>query len=66
MRIAVFDYKVVPTNPIGSCHLRMLQGLCREHEFTVFAVEFENSCPERIGKLGGCFCYGVYLKGVVK
>jgi glycosyltransferase involved in cell wall biosynthesis len=48
MRIAVFDYKVVPTNPIGSCHLRMLQGLCREHEFTVFAVEFENPCPERI------------------
>ncbi len=48
MRIAVFDYKVVPTNPIGSCHLHMLQGLCREHEFTVFAVEFENPCPERI------------------
>jgi len=48
MHIAVFDYKVVPTNPIGSCHLRMLQGLCREHEFTVFAVEFENPCPERI------------------
>ncbi|BCP97562.1 hypothetical protein TthHB5008_06630 [Thermus thermophilus] len=48
MRIAVFDYKVVPTNPIGSCHLRMLQGLCQEHEFTVFAVEFENPCPERI------------------
>ncbi len=48
MRIAVFDYKVVPTNPAGSCHLHMLQGLCREHEFTVFAVEFENPCPERI------------------
>jgi len=44
----------------------MLQGLCREHEFTVFAVEFENPYPERIGKLGGCFCYGVYLKGFVK
>jgi glycosyltransferase involved in cell wall biosynthesis len=26
----------------------MLQGLCREHEFTVFAVEFDNPCPERI------------------
>jgi glycosyltransferase involved in cell wall biosynthesis len=48
MRIAVFNYKVVPTNPAGSCHLHMLQGLCREHEFTVFAVEFENPCPERI------------------
>jgi glycosyltransferase involved in cell wall biosynthesis len=48
MRIAVFDYKVVPTSPAGSCHLHMLQGLCWEHEFTVFAVEFENPCPERI------------------
>lgn len=48
MRIAVFDYKVAPTNPIGSCHLRMLKGLCSEHEFTVFAAEFENPCPDRI------------------
>ncbi|MBE3550733.1 MAG: glycosyltransferase family 4 protein [Brockia lithotrophica] len=48
MRIAIFDYKVVTTNPIGSCHRRMLAGLCEEHEFTVFAVEFENPCPERI------------------
>lgn len=48
MRIAIFDYKVIPTNPSGSCHLRMIQGLCQEHEFTVFAVEFENPCPEQI------------------
>lgn len=48
MRIAIFDYKVIPTNPIGSCHLRMIQGLCREHDFTVFAVEFENPCPDRV------------------
>jgi len=48
MQIAVFDYKIVPTNPTGSCHLRVLEGLCQEHEFTVFAVEFENPCPERI------------------
>jgi glycosyltransferase involved in cell wall biosynthesis len=47
-QIAVFDYKIIPTNPIGGCHLRMMQGLCHEHEFTVFAVEFENPCPERI------------------
>ncbi|WP_198665505.1 glycosyltransferase family 4 protein [Thermus sediminis] len=26
----------------------MLQELCYEHEFTVFAVEFDNPCPERI------------------
>jgi glycosyltransferase involved in cell wall biosynthesis len=48
MRIAIFDYRVTSTNPVGSCHLRMLAGLCHLHEFTVFAVEFENPCPERI------------------
>jgi len=48
MRIAVVDYKIVPTNPIGGCHLRMLRGLCQEHDFTIFAIEFENPCPERI------------------
>ncbi len=42
------DYKVVSNNPIGSCHRRLLAGLCREYEFTVFAVEFENPCPEHI------------------
>jgi len=26
----------------------MIQGLCGEHEFTVFAVEFENPCPDRV------------------
>jgi glycosyltransferase involved in cell wall biosynthesis len=48
MRIAVFDYRVIPTNPVGSCHLRMLAGLCELHEFTVFAVEFQNPRPDRI------------------
>ncbi len=48
MRIAIFDYRVISTNPVGSCHLRVLKGLCHLHEFTVFAVEFENPCPERI------------------
>jgi glycosyltransferase involved in cell wall biosynthesis len=47
-RIAIFDYRVVSTNPIGGCHLRMLRELCREHEFTVFAVEFDNPDPGRI------------------
>jgi glycosyltransferase involved in cell wall biosynthesis len=47
-QIAVFDYKIIPTNPIGGCHLRMVQGLCHEHDFTVFAVEFDNPCPEHI------------------
>ncbi len=48
LRIALFDYKVIATNPAGGCHLRILQALCHEHEFDVFALEFENPCPERI------------------
>jgi len=48
MRIAVFEYKIIRSSPIGSCFLRMLEGLSREHEFTVFAAEFENPCPSRI------------------
>jgi glycosyltransferase involved in cell wall biosynthesis len=48
MRIAVFDYRVVGTNPAGSCHRALLDGLCGDHDFTVFATEFDNPCPERI------------------
>lgn len=48
MRIAIFDYLVTATNPAGSCHLKMLECLCQEHQFTVFSVRFENPCPERI------------------
>lgn len=48
MRIAVIDYRVVRTNPIGGCHLKMIGGLYREHQFTVFAPEFDNPDPSRI------------------
>jgi glycosyltransferase involved in cell wall biosynthesis len=48
VRIAVFDYKVTRNNPAGSCHLAMLRALAAEHEFTVFAVEFDNPHPQRI------------------
>lgn len=48
MRIAIFDYKIVANNPIGSCHLRLLHDLAFEHKFTVFAAEFDNPWPERI------------------
>jgi len=48
VRIAVFDYRITPNNPIGSCHLAMLRALAAEHEFTVFAVEFENPCPQKL------------------
>ena len=48
MRIAIFDHKMTRNNPIGSCHLAILRGLAAEHEFTVFAVQFDNPCPEKI------------------
>lgn len=48
MKIAIFDYSVTRTNAIGKCHLGLLTALRHEHEFTVFAVEFENPCPDRI------------------
>ncbi len=48
MRIAIFDYKITHNNPIGSCHLAMLRALAAEHEFTVFAPEFENPDPQKI------------------
>jgi glycosyltransferase involved in cell wall biosynthesis len=48
LRIAIFDHKMTRNNPIGSCHLAMLRGLAAEHEFTVFAAEFDNPCPEKI------------------
>ncbi|MBA3890935.1 MAG: glycosyltransferase family 4 protein [Gemmatimonadaceae bacterium] len=48
MRIAIFDHRVVENNPIGSCHLEVLQAHRHAHQFTVFAVEFDNPDPERI------------------
>jgi len=48
MRITVFDYRVLRTNPVGSWHRALLQALCHGHDFTVFAVQFDNPCPERI------------------
>jgi glycosyltransferase involved in cell wall biosynthesis len=48
LRIAIFDYKITRNNPIGSCHLAMLRALAEEHDFTVFAVEFENPWPQKI------------------
>jgi glycosyltransferase involved in cell wall biosynthesis len=48
MRIAVLDYLITPTNPIGGCHRRLLDGLSKKHQFTVFAVEFDNPDPDCI------------------
>jgi glycosyltransferase involved in cell wall biosynthesis len=46
--IALFDHKVVSGNPIGGCHLRILEALSGEYQFTVFATQFANPCPEHI------------------
>jgi glycosyltransferase involved in cell wall biosynthesis len=46
--IALFDHKVVPGNPIGGCHLRILEALADEYRFTVFATQFANPRPEQI------------------
>ena len=48
MKIALFDYIITPDNAIGKCNLAIVHGLCEEHEFTVFSVDFENPCPARI------------------
>lgn len=44
----MFDYLVTPANPAGGCHLRLLRALASEHQFTVFSVQFENPCPDRM------------------
>ena len=48
MKVPLFDYIVTPDNAIGKCNLAIVGGLCDEHDFTVFSVEFENPCPERV------------------
>jgi glycosyltransferase involved in cell wall biosynthesis len=48
VRIAILDYQIARNNPIGGCHLRVLRALAAEHNFTVFAVQFDNPCPELI------------------
>ncbi len=48
MRIALFDYLVENTNPLGGIHHTLLTQLADEHEFTVFAVRFDNPRPDRI------------------
>ena len=48
MRIAVFDADITDRHAIGKCQRRFLAALCDVHEFTVFAVEFDNPRPDRI------------------
>jgi glycosyltransferase involved in cell wall biosynthesis len=48
MKIAIFDHLITDSNAIGKCHLELLTHLADDHEFTVFAVEFDNPRPDRI------------------
>jgi glycosyltransferase involved in cell wall biosynthesis len=48
LRIAVFDTDITDRHAIGKCQRRFLEALCDVHEFTVFAVEFDNPRPDRI------------------
>lgn len=48
MRIAVFDADITDRHAIGKCQRRFLEALCDVHEFTVFAIEFDNPRPDRI------------------
>lgn len=48
MRIAVFHYKITKNNPTGNCLLQMIEGLYHEHDFTIFSIDFQNPCPDRI------------------
>lgn len=48
MRIAIFSYRVLAIDPVGGSQRRMLAALCEEHDFVVFAREFDNPRPDRI------------------
>jgi glycosyltransferase involved in cell wall biosynthesis len=48
LRIAVFDTDITDRHAIGQCQRRILAALCDVHEFTVFAVDFDNPRPDRI------------------
>ena len=41
MNIAIFDYQVARGNPVGSCHLRLINGLRGRHQFVLFSVGTE-------------------------
>lgn len=49
MRIALLEYQITRTNPSGGCCRLLLEGLNARHDFTVFASEFDNPAPGRVG-----------------
>lgn len=48
LRIAIFDHRIMPTNPAGSRHRDLLRDMADDYDFTVFAIEFDNPRPDRI------------------
>lgn len=48
LRIAIFDYRLVPTNAIGNASRRVVKGLRDRYSFTVFGLEFENPEPQPV------------------
>lgn len=48
MHIGLVYYTIVNHNAIGRCNRLILENLCDELQFTVFAREFDNPRPDRI------------------
>jgi glycosyltransferase involved in cell wall biosynthesis len=48
MKILLSDYIVNKSTAIGSINRKMIELFCNEHEYTVFANEFDNPNPERV------------------
>jgi glycosyltransferase involved in cell wall biosynthesis len=55
--VAIFDYLVADPHTVtaskrqtayGSIHFQLVDALCDEFDFTVFAIEFDNPRPDRI------------------
>jgi glycosyltransferase involved in cell wall biosynthesis len=38
----------VSTNPVGKVHRHVVEALCDDIDFVVFAVRFDNPCPDRV------------------
>jgi len=47
-RIAVLASHVIPTHPAGGQMLKILHGLCTEHEFTVFGIQMHDSLSGKV------------------
>lgn len=48
MRILVSDYIITKSTAIGSVNRKMVESFCSEHDFTIFAKEFDNPNPKQI------------------